>query len=257
MFYTYLWLREDGTPYYVGKGTGKRGFITKKHRVKCPTKDRIVIYPAETEEEAFEIEKLLIWYYGRKDKGTGCLRNLTDGGEGASNVSEETRSKLSAFFKGKSFITEEGRKRISAFNKGKTRTLGRVAPEDERKRRSISFKNNKKLISALIERNKKNKPALGHVVSKESKEKMSIANKGKIPWMKGKKHSEESKKKNSESCKGRIPWNKGIKPKEITCGHISSVHGGHGLCKPCYLRQYYLNKKFVTLKVPSLTEEEN
>jgi hypothetical protein len=30
IFYTYLWLREDGTPYYAGKGIWSR--ITEKHR---------------------------------------------------------------------------------------------------------------------------------------------------------------------------------------------------------------------------------
>lgn len=86
MFYTYLWLREDGTPYYAGKGKGRRAYIA--HAIGSPpTKERIVIYPAQSEQDAFATEKALIWYYGRKDLGTGCLRNFTDGGEGASGAS--------------------------------------------------------------------------------------------------------------------------------------------------------------------------
>jgi hypothetical protein len=85
MFYTYVWLRENGTPYYIGKGHGNRAFVrhhTRHGRVySAPPKERIVIYPAESEVDAFETEIALIWYYGRKDLGTGILRNMADGGE--------------------------------------------------------------------------------------------------------------------------------------------------------------------------------
>lgn len=81
-FYAYVWLREDGTAYYVGKGTGDRAYIKSTHRVGCPREiERVIIYPSQSESDAFETEIALIWYYGRKDLGTGCLRNLTDGGE--------------------------------------------------------------------------------------------------------------------------------------------------------------------------------
>ena len=101
MYYTYLWLREDGTPYYVGKGKGNRAFTSNGHGVHKPKhKERVVIYPAESERDAFEAEIALIWYYGRRDLGTGCLRNLTDGGEGSSGVSEASRKKMSDAKKG-------------------------------------------------------------------------------------------------------------------------------------------------------------
>ena len=84
-FYTYLWLREDGTPYYVGKGKGKRAYNPENPKVKPPeNKERIIIKYWKSEEESFDAEKDLILKYGRLDLGTGCLENRTYGGEGKS-----------------------------------------------------------------------------------------------------------------------------------------------------------------------------
>src|ERR1039458_5206653 len=81
MFYTYLWLWENGTPYYVGKGSGNRSHNPNGHRVRKPSDDRIIVQRFECEEDAYFAEKFLIALYGRTDNGTGCLSNLTDGGE--------------------------------------------------------------------------------------------------------------------------------------------------------------------------------
>jgi len=55
-------------------------------------------------------KKFLISFYGRKDIGTGCLRNHTDGGDGASNPSNETRIKISQGNKGKKLSSKNNRK---------------------------------------------------------------------------------------------------------------------------------------------------
>jgi len=104
-FYIYLFLREDGTPYYVGKGQGRRQW-QKNRTTKLPADParNVRILDGMSEEDAFAWEQTLITRYGRKDNGTGILRNLTDGGDGVSGLqhSEETKERMSSAHKGKS-----------------------------------------------------------------------------------------------------------------------------------------------------------
>ncbi len=85
-FYVYVYLREDGSPYYVGKGKKERAWIKHNNETKPPKdKSRIVItHYGLTELWALALERRFIRWYGRKDNQTGILRNKTDGGEGAS-----------------------------------------------------------------------------------------------------------------------------------------------------------------------------
>ena len=83
-YYTYAYLREDGTPYYIGKGKNGRIYRKSRRKIKPPTdKSRIIFLKQNlTEEEAFKHEIYMIAVFGRKDLGTGILYNKTDGGEG-------------------------------------------------------------------------------------------------------------------------------------------------------------------------------
>ena len=98
-YYVYLYLREDGTPYYVGKGKGNRAFSNNRRTYHRPEDESRIVFPAKslTENEAFELEKELIAKYGRKNNNTGILRNLTDGGDGQSGriPSQKSRDKMS------------------------------------------------------------------------------------------------------------------------------------------------------------------
>jgi hypothetical protein len=87
-FYTYAYLREDRTPYYIGKGKGNRAFIKNRKGAKSPKDITRIIFLKQniTEEEAFKHEKYMIDVFGRKDLGTGILHNRTDGGEGSSGA---------------------------------------------------------------------------------------------------------------------------------------------------------------------------
>ena len=91
-----------GSFYYIGKGMGNRARGNHRHIPVPKDPKRIVMIKVNlTEENAFSLEKSQIKEYGRIDNGTGCLRNLTDGGDGTSGYkyTEEQCAKQSAIQK--------------------------------------------------------------------------------------------------------------------------------------------------------------
>ena len=99
-YYTYAHFRaDDGKCLYIGKGKGKRAWVTSKRSawwksVVAKHGYRVQILATwESEEEAFEHEKFLIACF--RDMGHPLV-NLTGGGEGPSGLkhSAETRAKM-------------------------------------------------------------------------------------------------------------------------------------------------------------------
>jgi hypothetical protein len=226
-FYTYAFLRRDGTPYYIGKGSGKR--IYSKGGRACGTpKDisRIIFLKQNlTEGEAFKHEAYMIAVFGRKDLGTGILNNRTDGGEGSSGAIRppELREKISQTMKGRTF-TEEHKKNLSTSRRGK-----RVSEETKRR---IGAANKGKVLSEETKR-KMSESHKGIAFSEERKQNIRKSKIGKSTSLKGKTYeeiygecylerieklrmcntgkvmSEETKQKISNSKKGSSAWNKG------------------------------------------------
>lgn len=175
-YYVYAYIRSKaslsadiGTPYYIGKGTGKRAFI--KHSCPVPLDKTNIVFIKEqiSESDAHQLEVQLITQYGRKDLGTGILHNRTNGGEGISNPSTSTREKMAEAKRNESPETRLKRT-IAAKNRI------RVPLSEETKRRISEANTGKKRTDEAKEKQsaaKKGKP-----LSNEHKQKISSASKG-------------------------------------------------------------------------------
>jgi hypothetical protein len=227
-YYTYAYLREDNTPYYIGKGKRNRIYYKGRCEIKIPKdKSRIIFLKQNlTEEEAFKHEIYMIAVFGRKDLGTGILRNKTNGGDGISGyvVSDETRKKMSESHKGENnhfynkSHSQETKDKMSDLNKGKY--VGDKNP--------MFGKNHSQEVKDRISESKQGKyvgnknPMFGKNHSQEVKDKISNLKKGKT-------HSDESKRKMSESHKGEKNYFYGKSHSQETKDKISKANTG----KPC------------------------
>ena len=140
-YYIYAYLRSKdsdtakaGTPYYIGKGKGRRAW-DKSHVVPVPSNKVLIVILENnlTEVGSLALERRYIAWFGRKDLKTGILLNKTAGGDGTQNIipwnkgvkqTEEHRIKNSTSKKGKCTgpKTALHRKNISLSTAGKPKS---------------------------------------------------------------------------------------------------------------------------------------
>ena len=119
-YYTYAYLREDGTPYYIGKG--KRYRCNYGNGKNCnPPKDRSRILKLKqnlTEEEAFKHEIYMIAIFGKKCDGTGILMNIADGGNAPPKICGDKHHMKKEEYRKRVSEKLTGRKGHTPWNKG-------------------------------------------------------------------------------------------------------------------------------------------
>jgi len=95
IYYVYQYVRDDQTPYYIGKGSKRRAW--EKHKrangsdLRPRDRSKIQIIKENlSQQEAWDLETELIEHYGKLVNG-GILVNSNDGGEGGIVLSPGSR----------------------------------------------------------------------------------------------------------------------------------------------------------------------
>lgn len=143
MAYVYRHIKPNGEVFYIGIGKNKSRLLSKANRNKF-WHSIVNKYGYEAQilidniswDDAGDIEKILIDWYGRRDLKAGSLVNLTDGGEGCINMISNIGSKR----------TPEQRERMSIAQKG----LKKGRPAWNKGKKGVSEETSKKLSLARL-----------------------------------------------------------------------------------------------------------
>lgn len=151
----------DGEVFYIGISKNKERAFSKKSRSLFWKRytDKYEFFVEILSEkmswdDACEAEKELICFYGRRDLELGNLLNLTDGGEGTLNPSEEVIKGRIIIMKGNNYglgykFTDNQRNNLKQSLIGNTRSVGRTHPKE------VKYKISKALNKSVSQYNKK------------------------------------------------------------------------------------------------------
>lgn len=170
---------DTNTVFYIGIGKEVKRAYSKKGRNNY-WKNIVNLCGYEVEilkkdlswEDACELERALVSWYGRNDLDLGLLVNMTDGGDGSSNLSTESREKLRQNWLGRKH-TDKSKLNMSKAQKGKKKS------EEHKKKLSENS----------------SKHFLGKYHTIETLKKMSVAQSGENNPMYGKTHDDNIKRK--------------------------------------------------------------
>lgn len=234
MAYVYRHIRLDkNIPFYIGiakdddgkyrrancslRTRGKKSIIWAKIASKSDYEVEI-IYEGLSWDAACEKEREFIKLYGRIDKGTGILANMTDGGDGSKGFvcSQDVKDRHSKRMKGKRHSlghkqTDEHKLKISQANKGKKmseehriKMLNRRHTESAKEKMRLSKIGNTHKKGFKLSDETKMKMSISKIGVKKSekaKANMSLAQMGNKNML-GKKMPDSVKKKISDTKKG-------------------------------------------------------
>lgn len=140
-YYLYQHIRLDTNEvFYVGIGTKRRRDKNNSYERANSMFSRSKFWRAIVGKTGFKVEILLesndyqwisdkevefIKRIGRRNLGLGTLCNLTDGGSGIKNPSEEARMAMGSAMRGKHH-SEETKKKIGIYSKGKPNVMKNI-----------------------------------------------------------------------------------------------------------------------------------
>lgn len=221
MAYVYRHVRLDkNIPFYIGIGRDSDGNHKRANdksqrniiwrNIYNKTDIRIDILMDDiSNDDAFLKEKEFISLYGRRNTKSGCLCNMTDGGDGIAGFShsKETRERISKSGKGRK-VSQATIEKLRLINKGRKMSpesreksrlsrIGKKSSDETKRRQSVSLTGRKHKPESIAKmKGVIGKWMIGRKLSEETKAKLSIISRN---------CSEETRKKIGDKSRGRKP----------------------------------------------------